>query len=985
TLRLGDRTIQAGDEIDPADIGNLVFDAGDNFNGSSFTYTAIDNLGAESEPGTITLNSPPTATGGSETIPPGSATNLSDSLLSANDPDGNVDFFKITGLPPTNQGRLFIGDPERGGREVRENERLTPGQLDQLFFQAEPGFTGTNFEFIAIDNDGGRSQPAEVTLDQGNSPPDTNDALQVIEPGAPVTLEGLGGTDIEDDDDTLEFEIEELPGEGTLTLNGNPVSVGQRLTAQELSQLQFEFPEGFSGNTSFTYAAIDSDGLKDPTPGTVFLKTEGSNIPPDTNEVTQNVPPNTFGGVNEIPAGVATRLTGLGGNDPDGDVREFRITQAPSNGTLFLGDPGDGGRALGTGDRIPKDRINDVFFLPGNNFNGTNFRYAAVDNEGEEDPTPAQVTLDVGNRFPDTDNVTNPLPDPGQIIRLSGLGGSDADGQVIGFVINTLPNRGRLFLGHPEAGGVPIEEGQILTVSEIGRLFLDVGDGTGDIRFTYSAIDNLGAIDPIPGEVLFTDRTTAPGDEEDDEDDDPVSEIGVDPSPTPIGTPSPSPSPEPEPEEDFESLCPPKPEKPEIPDLPELPDITRQMPELPVLEVDGLEQLNSRETSENTSGDTVVGGAEDNDIRGSAGDDQLRGGDGDDLIVTGGGNNVLAGNAGDDTILGHVGADTIYGGRDNDLILGRGGNNVIWGDRGNDTISGGPGDDIIGGGPQNRTPDFEGSDDLIYGDAGNDTIFGNLGQNSLSGGDGDDLIFGGQGDDLIFGDAGNDTLKGESGNDTLIGSPDTIEAARDDDTLPAQEDMLPDEGELNLEELTFEALAGLEDPRRAASEETDSDATDPEPDPEATTPGESEPEADDRTPTPDPVNPERPLTFEELAELDDPRSTASEETDSDETQPDSGPDSEATPPEDGSDADSEDSQVTPEPDPQPDPDPDADPISEGDLLSGNQGDDVLFGGAGNDTLFGGNDDDWLDGGSGDDLLFGDRGSDTLYGNQGNNT
>ncbi|NMG60813.1 DUF4347 domain-containing protein, partial [Geitlerinema sp. P-1104] len=146
TLRLGDRTIRAGDEIDPADIGNLVFDAGNNFNGSSFTYTAIDNLGAESEPGTITLNSPPTATGGSETVPPGSATNLSDSLLSANDPDGNVDFFKITELPPTSQGRLFIGDPERGGREVRENDRLTPGQLDQLFFKAEPGFTGTSFE-----------------------------------------------------------------------------------------------------------------------------------------------------------------------------------------------------------------------------------------------------------------------------------------------------------------------------------------------------------------------------------------------------------------------------------------------------------------------------------------------------------------------------------------------------------------------------------------------------------------------------------------------------------------------------------------------------------------------------------------------------------------------------------------------------------------------------------------------------------------------
>ena len=401
TLRLNGQEVTPGQVIPANQIQNLSFTANNNFNGSSFTYTAVDNLGLPSDNrGTITLNSPPTATGGSETVPPGSATNLSDSLLSASDPDGNVDFFKITELPPTSQGRLFIGDPDRGGREVRPDERLTPEQLDQLFFKAEPGFTGTTFKFIAIDNDGGRSRPAEVSLDVGNSPPDTNNVLQVIEPGTPVTLEGLGGTDLEDNDDDLRFEIVELPGQGTLTLDGRNVTRGQRLTAEELSRLQFQFPEGFSGNTSFKYAAIDTEGLKDPTPGTVFLKTEGSNIPPETNEVTQNVPPNTFGGANQIPAGIATRLTGLGGDDPDGEVQEFRITQAPRNGTLFLGDPGDGGRALGTGDRIPKNRINDVFFLPGNNFNGTDFRYAAIDNDGKEDPTPRPRYPKRGQSFP---------------------------------------------------------------------------------------------------------------------------------------------------------------------------------------------------------------------------------------------------------------------------------------------------------------------------------------------------------------------------------------------------------------------------------------------------------------------------------------------------------------------------------------------------------------------------------------------------------
>jgi Ca2+-binding RTX toxin-like protein len=953
-LRVNGREIGPGDSISADELDQLVFDANDNFDGSSFTYRAIDNQGEASEPGEITLNSPPQVTGGEEDVPPGAVTNLSDDLFSGEDPDGTINRYEITELPPASQGTLFIGDPERGGREVAEGETLTPDQLDRLFFRAEPGFSGTTFGFRAIDNQGAESPTAEVTLGTANAPPDTEDVLQVIEPGEPVTLNGLGGTDIESDEGDLTYQIDELPGEGTLTLDGEEISAGAVLTPDELARLQFSFPEGFTGNTSFTYVAIDETGAEDPTPGTVFLKTEGSNIPPETEETTVEVPPNTFGGANEIPRGVATRLTGLGGNDPDGEIDEFRITRAPGNGTLFLGDPADGGRALGTDDTIPANRIDDVFFLPDDNFNGSDFAYTAIDNESEEDPTPAEVTLEVGNRFPDTDNVTNPVPEPGEVIRLSGLGGSDEDGNISGFVINTLPNRGTLFLGRPGAGGVAVEEGQILTPDELSRLFLDVGDGSGDIRFTYSAIDNLGAIDPIPGEVRFTNQTTSPDDEEEEDDDDPVPDIGGDPSPSP--TPSADPDPDPEPDPDFDSLCPPKPEKPEIPQLAELPEVNRQMPDpLPALQVDGLEQLDSVEVLDSTAGNLVVGGSGDDEIRGSLGDDQLRGSQGNDRIVTGGGNNALAGNQGDDTLLGHQGDDTLNGGQDRDLILGRGGNNVIWGDRGDDTISGGPGNDIIGGGPQNRTPEFEGSDDLIYGDGGNDTIFGNLGQTSLSGGEGDDMIFGGRGDDQVHGDAGSDTLKGEFGNDTLIGSPDTIEPARDaaneaiTDEDIANEDLLTDAEAFTPPELTFEFLAGLEDPREA----TEDPESSPEPTPEPT----PEPSPD---PTPEP-SPD-PVSTGDLLSGNDGDDVLFGGAGSDSLF--GGDDNDWL---DGGSAD--------------------------DLLFGDRGADTLYGNQGNNTLVGGSlnpdriDEDGPDllyGGIGNDLILGNRGDDTISTGNGNN-
>ncbi|WP_159784665.1 DUF4347 domain-containing protein [Sodalinema gerasimenkoae] len=913
-------------------IGQLTFEPDDDFEGSSFTYTAIDRFGGESGQATITLNNPPTAEDKTEEVPRGADFELPESLLQGNDTDGEVKNYRITQLPPASAGVLYLGDPEAGGQPIKlgENNTLTPEQRSQLFFRADPDFTGeADFKFVTVDKWQATSDPATITLTSGNAPPETKDSVISFATGTTeaVDLTGLGGTDIEDDDTTLRFKIKSLPEGGTLSYTnsaGIPTTINTgddlpELTSAELATLKFTPEDNFTGPISFTYAAVDSDGEEDPTPATVWLKTEPENIPPTTNPVTNN-----------IPRGTATRLTGLGGNDPDGEVTEFRITKFPENGTLYVGDPNSGGTLLNDDNNvIPANQINNIYFQPDDSFTdeSVTFTYKAVDNNVAVDESPATVTLNPVNSLPDTDDVNLNSPEAGEVKQLTGLGGSDPDGEVANYLINSVPNNGTLFLGNPRDGGTPVRAGQILSPTQLGQLFFRAGSGIGDVSFTYSAIDNNGGIDPTPGRVtlrgstppsptpiFFPSPTPTPSPSPEPEPE-PEPEDNRRPSPSP--SPSPEPEPEPEPDPVPRVFCPPKPEKPEIPQLAELPDIRRRMPDsLPVLEVDGLEQLNSRETSEDNGGHTVVGGPEDNDIRGSAGDDQIRGGDGHDFIVTGGGHNVLAGNAGDDTLLGHLGSDTIYGGRDDDLILGRGGNNVIWGDRGNDTISGGPGDDIIGGGPQNRTPDFEGSDDLIYGDAGNDTIFGNLGQNSLSGGDGDDIIFGGQGDDLIYGDAGSDTLKGESGNDTLVGSPDTVEAISEEETLPAINDVIEDVEEMELPELSFEELAGLEDSRE----------------PEADSPEEPEAELEDPEPEPEPA-----------------------------PQPD------------------------PQPDTQPDSTPDSDPISEGDLLSGNQGNDVLFGGAGNDTLFGGDDDDWLDGGSGDDMLFGDRGSDTLYGNQGNNT
>ncbi|MFY2102337.1 RTX adhesin, partial [Achromobacter xylosoxidans] len=104
------------------------------------------------------------------------------------------------------------------------------------------------------------------------------------------------------------------------------------------------------------------------------------------------------------------------------------------------------------------------------------------------------------------------------------------------------------------------------------------------------------------------------------------------------------------------------------------------------------------------------------------------------------------------------GDDTIHGGTGDDIIYGQGGNDTLYGDDGNDIIYGGAGDD------------------KLYGGEGNDVLHGGSGNDTLEGGNGNDLLIGGKGDDTLIGGVGSDTFKWELGDQGTTAKPavDTI-------------------------------------------------------------------------------------------------------------------------------------------------------------------------------------------------------------------
>ncbi|NJL68674.1 MAG: DUF11 domain-containing protein [Microcoleus sp. SM1_3_4] len=138
-------------------------------------------------------------------------------------------------------------------------------------------------------------------------------------------------------------------------------------------------------------------------------------------------------------------------------------------------------------------------------------RNTARSNSPTADPNPlnnngsapgATVTTTISAAQPNNvpplaDNSNATLP-PNSAVRLAGLGGSDTDGTVVSFTIDTLPPvaQGVLFLGDPASGGVRVTAGQVLTPAQLSQLFFQSTSTFTGANFTYSSTDNLGARSP---------------------------------------------------------------------------------------------------------------------------------------------------------------------------------------------------------------------------------------------------------------------------------------------------------------------------------------------------------------------------------------------------------------------------------------------------------------------------------------------------------
>jgi Ca2+-binding RTX toxin-like protein len=194
----------------------------------------------------------------------------------------------------------------------------------------------------------------------------------------------------------------------------------------------------------------------------------------------------------------------------------------------------------------------------------------------------------------------------------------------------------------------------------------------------------------------------------------------------------------------------------------------------------------------NSSADSLDGGAGNDSLEGLNGADTLRGGTGNDTLKGADGANVLDGQDGNDTLLGGPGGETLLGGAGNDSMTALAGDDSIDGQAGTDLltelVSGnvvltdtsmtGLGNDTLAsielvqltGGATDDTLDASGytlGTVTLSGLSGNDILRGGALADSLLGGDGDDSLTGNGGNDLVDGGLGTDWVV-ETANGLLV-------------------------------------------------------------------------------------------------------------------------------------------------------------------------------------------------------------------------
>lgn len=330
--------------------------------------------------------------GADHAIPAGTGSVSLDAAIESGGDDMTVQWTQIGGPAVT------LSNPEGATPTFDAPSVSSPTQLT---FQVEVTDGGTTVTDTVV-----------VTINPTNAAPTADDGGLTVLEDAAATSVTLHGTDADAGDSIDHYQIESLPAQGALTLNGVTVTAGQTVTAAQVANgdLKFAPNANFNGSTSFTFRAHDGDALS-------------ANVATHTFTVqSQNDGPMASGGsmtLNEDASATAVTLTGTD-LDAGDSVEQYRIETVPANGSLTLN-----GTAVTAGQVVTQAQVanGDLKFAPSADFNGsTSFTYSAHDGESWSAST---------GTFNVTVNAVEDAPPPAAPVFSSSTPSSNAENTVV--------------------------------------------------------------------------------------------------------------------------------------------------------------------------------------------------------------------------------------------------------------------------------------------------------------------------------------------------------------------------------------------------------------------------------------------------------------------------------------------------------------------------------------------------------------------------
>ncbi|MGL6523225.1 type I secretion C-terminal target domain-containing protein, partial [Aeromonas dhakensis] len=391
--------------------------------GATLTVTAtiIDAAGNESQPGSDSaVMGDTTATGAPTVVITEDADN--DGVISRSELSGQVNV--EVSLPAEAKAGDTLKVSGQADRLLSEAD-ITAGKVGYEFDRPVDGATLTVTATI-IDAAGNESQPGSDSAVMGDTTATGAPTVVIVDDSNNdqlLTKEEIGNDQIQ-----VRVEVSDSDliagGKITLTINNGSTenSVELKLANGVLMLTSGQPANNFvynNGTISWT-EMIPANGKSLTVTATQTDKAGNVSLPGSDNAQILNEAPETANQqANGQEDAASIAIPTLSGSDIDGNVVSFIIKNLPANGILYLN-----GVAVTVDQSIAVADAGKLTFTPNANWNGnTTFNYAAVDNDGAVDMSPATVTIkvDAVNDLP-TLTISN-----GAVVSEEGLANGIAD------------------------------------------------------------------------------------------------------------------------------------------------------------------------------------------------------------------------------------------------------------------------------------------------------------------------------------------------------------------------------------------------------------------------------------------------------------------------------------------------------------------------------------------------------------------------------